>query len=91
MLQFARIIIDACGASIEPSVPGVFRVGDTRHTVADNAAMGALGWEPTVPVEQNVREYLEWMSRYRETRAYLDEAERVMREQAILRQVAVTA
>ena len=91
VLQFARIIIDACGASIEPSVPGVFRVGDTRHTVADNAAMGALGWEPTVPVEQNVREYLEWMSRYRETRAYLDEAERVMREQAILRQVAVTA
>ena len=91
VLQFARIIIDACGASIEPSVPGVFRVGDTRHTVADNAAMGALGWEPTIPVEQNVREYLEWMSRYRETRAYLDEAERVMREQAILRQVAVTA
>jgi dTDP-L-rhamnose 4-epimerase len=89
VLQFARIIIDACGAAVEPSVPGVFRVGDTRHTVADNAAMGALGWEPSIPVERNVQEYLEWMSRYRETKAYLDEAERVMREQAILRQVAV--
>jgi dTDP-L-rhamnose 4-epimerase len=89
--QFARIIINACGASVEPSVPGVFRVGDTRHTVADISAIGALGWKPSIPVERNVEEYLEWMSRYRETRAYLDEAERVMRDQAIIRQVAVTA
>ena len=91
VLEFARIIIEACGASVEPSVPGVFRVGDTRHTVADIAGMEALGWKPTIPVERNVEEYLAWMSRYKETRAYLEEAERVMHDQAIIRQVAVPA
>ena len=91
VLEFARIIIDACGASVEPSVPGVFRVGDTRHTVADIAGMEALGWKPTIPVERNVEEYLAWMSRYKETRVYLEEAERVMHDQAIIRQVAVPA
>src|SRR5207237_5698395 len=39
VLEFARIIIDACGASVERSVPGVFRVLDTRNTGGDIAGM----------------------------------------------------
>ena len=74
---------------LEPSVPGHFRVGDTRHTVADISAMRRLGWAPTIPVEQNVTEYLEWMPRYRDTKVYLEEAERAMREMNIVRCIGV--
>jgi len=85
VLEFADVILKACASNLEPLVPGLFRVGDTRHTVSDVSAMQRLGWSPAVPVEQSVREYLEWMSAYRDTRPYLEEAERVMRQQNVVR------
>jgi hypothetical protein len=54
--------------------------------------MRSLGWEPRIPVEQNIREYLAWM------KPQLDEsisargaaeAERVMREQGVLRRASI--
>jgi dTDP-L-rhamnose 4-epimerase len=88
VLEFAKVMLRACGSTLEPSLPGVFRLGDTRHTVSDISAMAKLGWKPSIPVEQNVREYLEWMSDFKDTRPYLEEAERVMRQQDVLRPVA---
>ena len=91
VLDFAAVMLRACRSALEPSVPGVFRLGDTRHTVSDISAMARLGWQPTIPVEQNVREYLDWMSQSKDTRPYLEEAERVMRQQDVLRPVAQRA
>jgi dTDP-L-rhamnose 4-epimerase len=91
VLDFARVMLRACRSTLEPSLPGVFRLGDTRHTVSDISAIAKLGWEPTIPVEQNVHEYLDWMSDYKDTRPYLEEAERVMRQQDVLRPVAQRA
>jgi len=87
VLEFARLMLQACDSSLEPEVPGQFRLGDTRHTVSDNSALEALGWKPTIPVEQNIREYLEWMARFESTKQYLDEADRVMRQQNVIRGV----
>jgi len=86
--RFAEIMLSACDSSLEASIPGQFRVGDTRHTVSDITSMRELGWEPTIPVEQNVREYLDWFGRYRDTGQYLVEADRLMREQNVIRSVA---
>jgi dTDP-L-rhamnose 4-epimerase len=87
VLEFAGMMLSACESSLEPQVPGEYRLGDTRHTVSDISAMQRLGWEPTVPVEQNVMEYLEWMTGFAGTADYLVEAERVMREQGVIRSV----
>ena len=87
VLEFAEIMIREFGASGEPLVPGEFRLGDTRHTVSDNSRLNALGWQPTLPVEQNVREYVEWMREQQDTAEYLEEAERVMREQGVVQSV----
>jgi dTDP-L-rhamnose 4-epimerase len=87
VLEFARIMLDACESSLEPEVPGVYRLGDTRHTVSDISAIARLGWRPTIPVERNVVEYLEWMSGFSDTADYLAEAERVMREHQVIRSV----
>jgi dTDP-L-rhamnose 4-epimerase len=84
VLEFARIMIAACGAAVEPSVPGEFRVGDTRHTVSDIRALESLGWRPSVPVEQNVREYLDWLRPQAASLAYKEEAERIMRQQQVI-------
>ncbi len=87
VLEFARIMLSACESSLQPEVPGEYRLGDTRHTVSDISAMKRLGWEPTVPVEQNVIEYLDWMSGFTGTADYLAEADRVMRDQHVIRSV----
>ena len=90
VLEFARIMLDACESSLEPEVPGAYRLGDTRHTVSDISAIERLGWRPAIPVEQSVVEYLEWMSGFSDTADYLAEADRVMREQQVIRSVTRT-
>jgi dTDP-L-rhamnose 4-epimerase len=87
VLEFARIMLDASESSLAPEVPGVYRMGDTRHTVSDISAIGRLGWRPTIAVEQSVVEYLEWMSAFTDTADYLAEADKVMREQQVIRSV----
>ena len=90
VLEFARIMLDACESSLEPEVPGEYRLGDTRHTVSDISAIERLGWRPSIPVEQSVVEYLGWMSGFSGTADYLAEAERVLREQDVVRPVTGT-
>jgi len=89
VLEFARIMLAAFGDDVEPLVPGEFRLGDTRHTISDISKLRALGWQPTVPVEQNVAEYVAWIREQTGTQEYLEEAERVMREQNVVQRVGV--
>ncbi len=89
VLEFARIMIDECGSPVEPVVPGEFRLGDTRHTISDVSRLVALGWQPNIPVEQNVHEYVEWMRQQQTTDEFLREAERVMREQNVIQRVEI--
>jgi dTDP-L-rhamnose 4-epimerase len=86
VLEFARMMLDASGSTLDPSVPGEYRLGDTRHTVSDLTRMRSLGWEPQVPVEENVRQYLDWLDTQAGTNEYLLEAERVMKEMGVVRQ-----
>jgi len=53
-------------------------------------AIERLGWRPAIPVEQRVVEYLEWMAGFTDTADYLAEADRVMREQQVIRSVTRT-
>jgi dTDP-L-rhamnose 4-epimerase len=87
VLEFARMMVREFGSDLEPQVPGEFRLGDTRHTVSDVRRLEALGWQPTIPVEQNVREYVAWMREQRASPEFLLAAERVMRAQGVIRRV----
>jgi dTDP-L-rhamnose 4-epimerase len=84
VLEFARIMLRALDSDMEPEVAGEFRLGDTRHTVSDIARMRQLGWEPSVPVEENVRQYVEWLGTQSVNKEYLLEAERVMQESGVV-------
>lgn len=86
--EFADIMIKASGSPLEAQVPGEFRLGDTRHTVSDISRIQALGWEPTIPVEENVRQYLDWLDTQTGTEEYLFEAERIMAAQGVVQRIA---
>lgn len=90
VLEFALIMLQALDSDLEPEVAGEFRLGDTRHTVSDIARIQQLGWEPSVPVEENVRQYIEWLETQSVSKEYLIEAERVMQESGVV-QVARTS
>jgi dTDP-L-rhamnose 4-epimerase len=87
--EFARMMIKEFGSGLDPLVPGEYRLGDTRHTISDVSRLEALGWQPTVPVEQNVREYVAWMRQQQTTDEFLKEADRIMREQGVVRKAGV--
>jgi dTDP-L-rhamnose 4-epimerase len=87
VLEFARIMLKAGASSLKPQTPGEFRLGDTRHTVSDISRMTGLGWQPTIPVEENVRQYLQWLDTQTGTAEYLLEAERIMAEQGVVQRV----
>jgi dTDP-L-rhamnose 4-epimerase len=91
VLEFARIMLDAAGSSMEPLVPGEFRLGDTRHTVSDISRLQRLGWQPVIPLEQNAAEYLEWLRTQSVSSEFVLEADRVMRESGVVQQVAQQA
>lgn len=90
VLEFAQIMLDAFGSDLAPSVTGEFRLGDTRHTISDTSRLRALGWSPRIAVEQNVAEYAAWMQDQAGTDVYLKEAERVMRQQNVIRKAVLT-
>jgi dTDP-L-rhamnose 4-epimerase len=87
VLAIASMMLQTFGSRLEPVIPGEFRLGDTRHTVSDISKLRALGWEPAIPVEQNIAEYVEWIREQAGKREYLEEAERVMWENGVLLQV----
>jgi len=87
VLEFARMMIKEFGSDLEPLVPGEFRLGDTRHTISDVSRLEALGWRPTIPVEQNVHEYVEWIRQQQTSEEFLLEAEKLMKEQGVIQQV----
>lgn len=90
VLELAAIVLGELDSPLRPEIAGLFRVGDTRHTVSDITRLRALGWEPVVPVEESVAEYRRWLLEQRGTREYLVEAERLMREAGVVQQVSRT-
>ncbi len=85
---FAEAFVKVAGCALEPEIPGVFRVGDTRHTISDISALRELGWEPCVPIETSIRQYLDWIRTQPDVRAeYFRQAEEEMRRTLVLRSV----
>jgi dTDP-L-rhamnose 4-epimerase len=87
--EFAHIMLKAFGSDMEPLVNGEFRLGDTRHTISDVSKIERLGWTPTIPVEQNVKEYIAWLQDQTVSPEYIVEAERVMRESGVVQMAQV--
>jgi len=60
VLDLAGAVLEAVGTSVGVDMPGMYRVGDTRHIVSDIVRLEGLGWKPTRLLQASVREYVEW-------------------------------
>jgi dTDP-L-rhamnose 4-epimerase len=60
VVELARMVAAAAGLACEPEIPGLYRVGDTRHIRSDVGRLRALGWAPTGDQKAMVETYVEW-------------------------------
>lgn len=89
--QFARIVLKALGKDLEPSIPGEFRLGDTRHTISDITKMKSLGWIPKTPVEKSVVQFIEWVRSQPDVDPFFLAAERAMRRKKVIRRAGTSS
>ncbi len=73
--------------NIEPEMRGEFRFGDTRHIISDISKLKQLDWQPKIPVEHIIKEYIEWVETQPGLADYYAEAERVMKQEGIIKRV----
>lgn len=61
VVEYARLLAAKLGKSIEPQVPGIFRLGDARHSVSSVAKLRALGWEPRRSLDVILDDFVGWV------------------------------
>ena len=85
--QLAQLVIEAAGANVDPELPGLYRVGDIRHSFADVSKLRALGWAPRIAQPAMVREYLAWAAEQPGVCDTFAEAQLNMKAAGVLREV----
>lgn len=83
--EFAGIVAETTGATVEPHISGEYRVGDTRHSVSDITKLQQLGWQPTKTPRDSVRDYVAWIRQQTLDKDYATEALVKLRELGALR------
>lgn len=60
--SIAEVIAKGLGKNIDPEITENFREGDIRHCIADiSKARKLLGYEPTIALEDGLKELLDWV------------------------------
>lgn len=91
VLRFIQLLADLYGKPATTIRRGEFRPGEVRHLFADNSRIRALGWAPTVPLEEGLRRYADWITRQKDIREYFSEAEALMKRTRVVRQSRASA
>ena len=85
ILEFDRIVAREFGLEhLEPSIPMLYRYGDTRHAVSDISALEALGWSPKRTVVDSVSEYAFYLRSQKGLKDIIGEVENQMKGMNVL-------
>jgi len=87
VLEYSKLFTSIAGCDMAPQIPGEFRFGDTRHSVSAISKIKGLGWCPQIPLEQIIREYLEWVRQQGAISDYYTQTEQVMKNQGVIRSI----
>ena len=85
--EFTSLLTRIAGKQVQPESSGEYRFGDVRHIVSNVSKLRRLGWEPTKTLEENIRDYVEWVKGQPTVMDYYTEAEKVMRQQGVIQRV----
>lgn len=88
VLELLEAVAAATGLDLTPELPGVYRVGDVRHTISAASGLGELGWRPSSELAQTWREYVTWLRSHRPPAGTVETAIERMRALGTLRSVS---
>ncbi|BAJ64051.1 SDR family NAD(P)-dependent oxidoreductase [Anaerolinea thermophila] len=88
VLEYARVLTQQFGLSIEPLLQGEYRLGDNRHSVSDISRLQALGWQPTRTLHHIFDDYLQWIANQGNVLDYFKVAETSMKKAGVVRKVS---
>ncbi len=83
--DYANLLINLFGKKFELGNNKEFRFGDTRNTISDISKIRKIGWMPSTSLNQIMSSYISWLQKEVEIINTYTEAERVMKQQGILR------
>lgn len=88
VVEYARVLRQKMNAPVAPEIPGVYRVGDVRHTVSSIAKLQALGWNVTKGLDEIFADYLAWLNATPDSADYFKPAFDAMQRSGVVRRVA---
>jgi dTDP-L-rhamnose 4-epimerase len=81
ILQIAQLLARIMGTTQQPYVTGAYRIGDIRHNFADLSALKAtLGEVPSIPLEEGLRRFCDWVATQPIPQDLLDKATAELKE-----------
>lgn len=87
VMEYANLLIKHTGKVIGVRTDNEFRFGDTRHIVSDISMLRGLGWNPEIPVDRIIDDYLGWVREQPGVVEYYTHAEEIMKRQGVIREV----
>jgi dTDP-L-rhamnose 4-epimerase len=86
VVEYAKTLADKLGKKIQPCVPGVYRLGDARHSVSSIEKLRKLGWRPKRGLGEIVDDFVAWVRTLGNLDRYVTDAERKLVQMDVLRQ-----
>lgn len=87
-LELAKTMLKVFDSKLQPEVPGIFRVGDTRSTVSSIAKLKELGWAPKVSLTESLLQYKNWLVDQGNITDTSDKATALMLKTGVIRKIA---
>ena len=87
VLDYASVLRRKMNAPLEAEIPGVYRVGDVRHTVSSVAKLETLGWRVTKDLDEIFSDYLAWLDATPDAGDYFKAAFDAMKQSGVVRRV----
>lgn len=84
--QFVSTLGHVYGREVQPEIRGEFRPGDFRHLSTDASQLRALGWSPTVLLEEGLQRYAGWIQGFVGIQEYFSEAEKLLKNTRVIMQ-----
>ena len=84
----AAIIAANHGVPLAPLARGEFRPGEIRSLISDISRIRTVGYEPSVPIEEGISRYVEWIKTQGTVKDYFAEIEAGLRAKGIVQTVA---
>jgi dTDP-L-rhamnose 4-epimerase len=84
VIDFVTALERVYGREVGYKIRGEFRPGDFRHLVADASRLRALGWKPTISLNEGLQRYADWIMGYGTIKEYFSKAELFLKQTQVI-------